>query len=165
MFRIALLVLLFNLNVLNGIESLSFKELVELNTTDPEAIRSHLADYIDQEVQIRGFIYKNDEGRSVLSSKPTIASCCQKKEENLSHQIFLDGLTAESSGRVVAVQGFFTLDPVRDRTGKLLELYKLKNPAITPNDYSFVIPLIGFSLIALISLLWFQGKYRLFGRS
>lgn len=141
-------------------ENLHFNQLAELSAHDPEMIRNTLVDYIDQEVQIRGFIYENEDGRFILSSLPSIPTCCQKKQENLPHQIYLAGEGLSSSeGKAVAVQGVFSLAPVRDRQGNLVELYSMQNPKIIFNTNSMDWALPFITLVA-ISLLLYWRKQR-----
>src|ERR1700757_217059 len=121
-----LLFILFCLysTVLQGAEALTFNTLTDLSSYEPETVQVALADFLDKEVQVRGFIYKNDQGQYVLSSRPGLASCCQQKQENIPHQIFLDGNNFEGTGgRTVSVQGVFTLEPVRNHEGKLIQLF------------------------------------------
>lgn len=141
----------------HAIESLSFNQLSQLDNYDPEMVRNTLVDYIDQEVQIRGFIYQNGDGRFVLSSRPTIATCCQKKQENLPHQIYLVGdLLSSSNGRTVSVQGIFSLAPIRDREGNLTELYALKWPKITHIESNATWVFFGAALGAILLLAYWR---------
>lgn len=153
-----LLFILFCLyfHLLQGAETLTFNKLTDLSSFEPESVRTALSDYLNKEIHIRGFVYQNDRGQYVLSSKPDLASCCQKKQENIPHQIFLEGTEFSSSGgKTIAVQGFLTLNPVRDVEGRLIELYRLKEPKIlTINNsttWSLLALMVGIVFLVLIS--------------
>lgn len=153
MYRLFNLCLFFYIPFIQAVEPLNFKELTELNSYELQNVEIALENYLDKEVQIRGFIYENDAGQFVLSSKPDLESCCQKKEENIPHQIFLDGDGFKSTGgKTVSVQGFFTLQPVKDKEGNLIELYRLKEPKIThiSNTTSWI--LLGVFALVLVLL-------------
>lgn len=155
MYPLLLSLFCFCATLLQGSETLAFNKLTDLSSFDLENIQTTLADYLNKEIHIRGFIYKNDQGQFVLSSKPDLASCCQKKQENIPHQIFLDGDEFQSTGgRTVSIQGFLTLNPVRDPEGKLIELYRLKDPRITTINNSTTWALLGLMVVGLILIIF-----------
>lgn len=144
-FKNLLFLLVLTLSTLGASEVLNFDKLTNLTSQNPNEVKEILADYVDQEVVIRGFIFKNDDGKYVLSSRPGLASCCQRVEENIPHQIFLEGNDfLASGGKTVSVQGFLTIDPVWNHEGRVIELYRMKDPKISDfsNEMTWIILLI-----------------------
>jgi len=67
----------------------------------------------NQEVQVRGFLYRADDGEWVLSDQPGLKCCCVHKQK---HKIIVDGLSDfEESCRPVVVRGV-----LRMQSGQML---------------------------------------------
>lgn len=130
--------------------SLSFQQLVD----EKEQIA-------DQEVLIRGFLYKTDNGQWVLASEPNLRTCCVGSSNHVKKQIFLENsyVGAHPNAELVSIQGILRKDPMKDVQGNLIQYYSLQNVTIIENKgqghlsyLSLLFPLVVLVIIYLIYL-------------
>lgn len=79
-----------------------------------------LTDYKDQEVEVRGFLYRSEEGRLVLADEPNLKSCCIGTAKNQHKQLHLinadlqpQSTVAQLSGTLHLKEGRFVLEDVK----------------------------------------------------
>lgn len=102
-----------------------------------------------QEVQIRGFLYRADDGRWVLAEEPNLKSCCIGASHNAERQVVLNTDYVEAPlGFVVTVEGNLLRSRSYLADRKLASLYALENPQIIANK-SHCLPCI---LILIVSV-------------
>jgi len=94
-------------------------------------LKEKLAPYHGHYVRIRGFLYKGENGQSILDGTPNLKSCCVGSEKMVTQQIFLSQTpNGPPSEHVVLLEGLFSVDPQRDFQGNITQLYHLQNATI-----------------------------------
>lgn len=86
--------------------------LVELESYVNKSIEEvKQAPFLNQEVEVRGYIHQNQVGEWFLSADPGIETCCVGKKERRRREIFLvNGFSGEKSHKPVLVKGWLMLD-------------------------------------------------------
>lgn len=120
---------------LSAEKNLSFTSLKGLDgQLEKEAaiqlIKRQLASFHQQEVEIRGFLYKNAAQNWVLASEPNLKVCCMGTPSKISQQILLFGDAQTASAGAITVRGIFLVDPIWDKEGILVQLYRLNDVKI-----------------------------------
>lgn len=69
------------------------------------------APFLNQEVEVRGYLHQNEAGEWFLSADLGVKSCCVGKGERKRREIFLlNGFSGENLRKPVLVKGFLKLD-------------------------------------------------------
>lgn len=117
-------------------------------------LKRELSQFHQQNVMIRGFLYKNADGLFILSSEPHLKSCCVGSTEKISQQIFLpNGTEIINSDNAVSVVGQFYVNPEWDENGKLIKLFQINEAQIT-NENPLPITTIILSVLMCGLVLW-----------
>lgn len=70
------------------------------------------AKHTGHEVQVRGFLYRANDGRWILSDQPGLKSCCVGSASKIQSQVVVDGpLEFEGSARPVVLKGTLSVHP------------------------------------------------------
>lgn len=102
-------------------------------------LESEFAPYHNQPVTLRGFLYKSQDERWILSARPNLKTCCVGSEANILSQVEVHGQSLSASpDKVVALHGVFRIKPsvVQNR---LEALYYLSDAEITVDNTSMSI--------------------------
>jgi hypothetical protein len=123
--------------------------------------QNDLSSYNNQEVQVRGFLYKTNDERLIIASTPDLKSCCIGSESKLSQQIFVKGSWDNiPNNQAVTLQGHFLVEPLKDLNGGFKQLYTLNRGKIVSEGTS--LPMASFALAgigfgsAIIALYFFR---------
>lgn len=111
--------------------------------------------YNHQRVELRGFLYRNQEGELVLSHRPDLKSCCIGSKALINQQIFIHGPIIPSS-QAITLKGIFQIEPKYDEKGQMIRIYSLKEAEIVPTKHSYWM----FFLIIAICLFCFCVYFR-----
>lgn len=137
--------------------ALSFNHLKGLSDHLPrEAAIQHLqrelSAYDQKRVQIRGFLYRSDEGNWILSAEPNLMTCCVNKQDKIGRIIFVIGSSLEASpSQAVTVEGLLSINPAWDQNGNLKQIYVLNNATVLPTQISR--STLALSLIAFLGFI------------
>lgn len=80
-----------------------------------------------QIVQVRGFWYPLSEEGGVLAAHPGIKSCCLAVPTKIYQQVIVKGaLDSLPAKQVVTLEGVFTIKPLSNREGEMIQFYVLE---------------------------------------
>ena len=66
----------------------------------------------ENQIEICGFIYQADDGRTILASQPDLKSCCVGTSQKMRQQLVIEDLDRlPSTNQAVTLRGTFYLDP------------------------------------------------------
>lgn len=78
--------------------------------------------WADQKIEIRGFLYRMEEGQLILAAEPNLKSCCVGTAKNRNKQITIksDDLVPRSTvvelqGTLIMRDGYFLLDNASEK--------------------------------------------------
>lgn len=141
---------------------LTFDQLqVDLNIQTPAgAALKHLD---NKPVYIRGFLYQNQEGESVLAPQPNLQSCCVGTQSKVYQQIFIQGhLPSYHQAYAVTIEGLFKISPTYNQQGQLTRFYILDQVHVkSQTDQSLfeINPIILICLSVGIIFIFFKRKF------
>lgn len=110
-------------------------------------------------VRVKGFAYKTEEGRWILSDRPNLKCCCVGNEKNIRSQVVVaDPFEMENTSRPVTLEGTIAFDP-KISEGKLVQYTKLSGAQLVeePADSSFFW-MLGALAAAVCIGLWIRRK-------
>lgn len=144
---------------------IQFHELKTFSEGSDQEIKRNLSHYDGQKVSVKGFLYETKEGKHILSSEPNLKSCCVGASAKVSQQIVVRGEFPPGPWRVpVVVQGVFAVEPLRDKDGKLIQLFKIDH-AYVVEDTVEKTPIWSLAIIALLLcaswVIYRKQKYKL----
>ena len=143
---------------------LSFRELYV--TWEQIADEVHLHQLIEKfspwegkEVVIKGFLYSDPEGHSILASEPNLKTCCLN---TFDQHILLDHPIPppSSTHRISTIQGKFHTQPHRNGSGAIDQLFVLKEATLIDGStsYLFLLPIVILGLGLLSYIFFFRKK-------
>ena len=108
---------------------LNFYQL--LNLSEEQAFE--LAHVDQQQVRIRGFLYKADDGRLILAAEPNLKSCCVASTTTINRQIIVstDADLSPKQNVAVLMEGKFIVEKGRESSR-----YRLENAVVVVEDRS-----------------------------
>lgn len=134
-----------------GYDVLTFQTLIDLEREYPdrEELTKKLKQWDKHEVEIRGFVYQDEEGNWILSCQPDVPSCCRSKD-NVCHQIVLEGEVGSPKNQSIAdVRGQLYLSENQKQSNKLL---RIRDPHVKPVEGSSISMILAFAGIALLAV-------------
>lgn len=138
--------------LLFGSIPLNFQTLIDLESLEksPDKLEEALTKWNNQTVEVRGFVYQNDDNEWILSCDPNVPSCC-RKSDSLCRKIFLTGASFQPDlSRLAVVEGVFTVEEVKSDEGKPAKLLHLENPEIKEEAHSslaLILALLGGAIL------------------
>ncbi len=96
--------------VLFAAKPLSFHQISPLDVASPASFLENLAAYIDQEVEVRGFVREAPNGGWLLCDQPNVKSCCMGKTHLIHRQIGLPENFSADVTKAVTLQGLLRVD-------------------------------------------------------
>lgn len=84
---------------------------------------------LEEIVQIKGFLYEQQDGRFILASQPNLKSCCLGKESLIKQQIIVEGHFKKVSD-VVILEGILKMNPRQNEKGEYIQWYILQQPRL-----------------------------------
>ena len=113
------------------------------------------------QVTIRGFLYRSQDGKWILAQEPALKSCCIGSKKNVMEQVYINGFEPEiTSKNVSEVQGKLIVDPQYDQDGILIQYYTLENGKILESDSISPLLMGGFLMAAVFVILFLSKLYR-----
>lgn len=98
-------------------------------------MEAEFAPWNDQQVTLRGFLYRTADDRWILSSQPDLKTCCVGSPSKMLSQIIVESdANLESAEKVIALRGTFQIRPHHDKEGTLLALFYLTQAEIAAPD-------------------------------
>lgn len=157
-----ILAILFSISYLGAEEprTLSFHRLEGLpdHLSQQSAIhhlQRELTPYHEHTVQIRGFLYKGEDDRWILSPEPKLKSCCIGSAEKVTQQISVTGnIDNPPSIQAVTVQGQFVIVPAWDSSGNLIQLYRLEKASVLADKFPTTTLALASLGILSVAILW-----------
>lgn len=142
MLRLLLFFLLFASPVFSDApQLLTFHELRHLDEKDDHEIAEHLNRYNGREISIKGFLYEEKEGKRLLCCEPDLKSCCLGSAGKVTQQIVVTGDLPQGRLRdPVVIHGVFSVAPVRDVEGRLIQVFKINNATVVQSGVSSLPP-------------------------
>jgi len=129
--------------------TLTFQHLQEMADDSDFAEARKEENFHQQEVCLKGFLFKSEKGSWILSSEPNLKTCCIGSVKKVWSQVFLEGHFQDSLvNKAITVRGLFLIDPKRDRDGNLVQMYRLKNAEIDEKEPK-TIPWASLGFIAI----------------
>lgn len=106
-----------------------------------------------KEIEIRGFLYPNSEGKWILASEPNLRTCCVGNPDKAAQQIQIENLAiTDSPSQAVLVRGVFLNE------GKY---YKMDKAEIIPHETEwllYVATSIIIMILAVYIVAWVKRK-------
>jgi hypothetical protein len=100
-----------------------------------QLLQRQFSDFLNKEVQIRGFLYQSLDSKWILSSEPNLKSCCVGSSKKIAHQIAISGNIPQGIlARSVTVIGAFSIHPLWNEEGELTQLYTITNAKVIPES-------------------------------
>lgn len=155
-----------------SIEQLNLHFLSELSReVIDELTAGHISEvlqpYHRQDLMIRGFLYRTKEGQLVLAAEPDLKSCCVASQKNINRQVILanSDIAFSNNGRAQEIQGFFAIEPLKDESGYLKELFVLHDARMMERSnveyYNLLYFISALTLFALAGtvIYFIKGNY------
>lgn len=126
---------------------------------EPLLLRELSDQWEGKEVEVRGFVYANQEGQELLADTPGLKSCCVGSEKNRAKQLWVrwEGEKPAPSLRAVTVKGTFH----KEKNGEELLYMELKEAELLKEKSRSWKEgaLGGGALVCLLSFfLWGKGR-------
>lgn len=114
-----------------------------------------LSDYHQHEVRMRGFVYRAEDGRWVLSPEPQLKTCCIGSGPKIAQQVILsqpdEGYTEH---KAITLQGIFYIEPRWDRSGNLVQLYRMDHVVQISEPWPVASLMMAGAGIAGVVMIW-----------
>lgn len=120
-----------------------------------------LSKNVQEEIEIRGFLYETPSNEVILAQNPHLKSCCVGSPDKISQQIVLRGKwESVPLQRAVTVNGLLIADPKYNARDELVQLYVLEHPVIVQSSSFPVWSVIGITVFSVLVVLikQFQRK-------
>lgn len=133
-----------------------------INELSSEKLPEILQPYQHQEVSIRGFVYRTQDGKVVLAAEPNLKSCCVANRGTIARQVILEGsnLPLSNDGRVKEVQGRFAIEPLKNINGDWEKIFVLYDAMIIDKNHQKHPWLVYFLLggIFIIAIIFYNSQ-------
>jgi len=104
---------------------------------------------VNQEVQVRGFLYHAEDGRWILSDRPGLKCCCVSKQKN---KIIIDGpIDFEGSCRPVVVKGVLRMQSD--------QMHLTQSALVTESlPWGAMIPVVLILVLIGMGIIWWRRR-------
>jgi hypothetical protein len=138
---------------------ITFQELHQ-SSSDLQLVRDN---FHEKEIAIRGFLYYIDEKMAILSPEPNLKSCCLGSSNKVLEQIRVEPFELiskdQAENRVVLLQGTLFVEPLRDLSGQLTQIFRLGNAVEIPIDNGVDLKYLFLVCLAIVAIFLLKKRF------